>query len=88
MRAVRLAQLACQPLTPLILTPHPPTPPPTQIRIARAWGSAEARQALLRTRLLSFYVAFQSNPSPTEIVALFTAAPDFVQQVRAGWQLQ
>lgn len=39
---------------------------PTQIRVARAFGGGgEARQALLRTRLLSFYVAFQSNPSPT-----------------------
>lgn len=40
--------------------------PLVQIRVARAFGGdGEARQALLRTRLLSFYVAFQSNPSPT-----------------------
>ncbi len=37
-----------------------------QIRVARAFGGdGEARRGLLRTRLLAFYVAFQSNPSPT-----------------------
>ncbi|KAI7840916.1 hypothetical protein COHA_005348 [Chlorella ohadii] len=37
-----------------------------KIRVARAFGGdGEARRGLLRTRLLAFYVAFQSNPSPT-----------------------
>lgn len=44
----------------------PLAPTCSQIRVARAFGGdGEARRALLRTRLLAFYVAFQSNPSPT-----------------------
>jgi E3 ubiquitin-protein ligase HUWE1 len=55
-----------------------------KIRVARAFGGdSEARRALLRTRLLAFYVAFQSNPSPTDIMALFAGAPEFVQQLAA-----
>ena len=72
-------------------TPHskrqgspPRTAPSPQIRVARAFAAAPPRQLLLRLRLLSFYVAFQSNPSPTDIMALFQAAPEFVQQVGAS----
>lgn len=57
-----------------------------RIRVARAFGgAAPARQALLRARLLSFYIAFQSTPFPADIVALFASAPEFVQQVGCGW---
>lgn len=55
-----------------------------RLRVARGWASAGARQALLRGRLLAFYVAFQSSPNPADILALFATAPDFVQQVRWG----
>ncbi|KAI3425184.1 hypothetical protein D9Q98_008953 [Chlorella vulgaris] len=54
-----------------------------KIRTARAFAAPESRQVLLRLRLISFYVAFQSNPSPTDIVALFQGAPDFVHQLAA-----
>ncbi|KAL4856977.1 E3 ubiquitin-protein ligase UPL1 [Chlorella vulgaris] len=54
-----------------------------KIRTARAFAAPDSRQVLLRLRLISFYVAFQSNPSPTDIVALFQGAPDFVHQLAA-----
>jgi hypothetical protein len=53
-----------------------------QIRVARAFGGPpEARQRLLRARLLAFYSLFQAQPSPADMMALFQQSTDFVQQV-------
>ena len=60
----------------------------TKIRTAKGFGSLAGRRYLVRTRLLAFYVWFQSQPGHDETAAFFQKEWEFVSELVALLQAE
>lgn len=60
----------------------------TKIRTAKGFGSLQGRRHLVRTRLLAFYVWFQSQPGHDETAAFFQKEGEIVSELVALLQAE
>ncbi|KAL0033594.1 hypothetical protein WJX79_006288 [Trebouxia sp. C0005] len=60
----------------------------TKIRTAKGFGSLQGRRYLVRTRLLAFYVWFQSQPGHDETAAFFQKEGEIVSELVALLQAE
>ena len=60
----------------------------TKIRTAKGFGSLQGRRHLVRTRLLAFYVWFQSQPGHDETVVFFQKDAEIVSELVALLQAE
>lgn len=53
----------------------------TRICIAKSFGSLDGRRHLVKSRLLAFYVLFQSSPSQEDLATFLNTEGEFVAEL-------